>query len=277
MKLAAAQSLVAWLWDQHPALVNQLARQIPAPRLALGALGQCFSCDLDILTSSSCDGSSYFSSGVCLGTSDPTLSIDPSSLDASSLNLTCLAASCSLDTIGLDSSTCIPTLTCADLTPVSTSAVTGGCNVSIGCCTSINSSAAATSSGLSNVASYVASGVAGLSALAKVAAAYFNAQAAGSAAAASQARTQAAIVAAQTARASTGHAALPITYVANGATGTSTPMISTTGGLLPLTNSMLSALTPASLSVFFAQYGTWLLIGGAAAFLAYAATRRRAT
>jgi hypothetical protein len=69
---------------------------------------------------------------------------------------------------------------------------------------------------------------------------------------------------------------LPIQYIAN-SNGTTTPMISTTGGLLPVTGSMLSDLTPASLEVFFAQYGTWILIGGAAAFLAYAATRRRST
>jgi hypothetical protein len=274
MKLAAAQSLVAWLWDQHPQLVNALVAQMPS-QVRLGALGQCFGCDLDIFTSASCDGSSYFSSGVCLGTSDPELSIDPSSLDSAGLDLTSLGCE-GLDTIGLDSATCIPTLTCADLTPVSTSALTGGCNINIGCCATLASSSAATSSGLNSLASYVASGVAGLAALAKAAAAYFNAQAAGSAAAAAQAKAQAAIVAAQTARASTGQTALPIQYIANG-NGTTTPVISTTGGLVPLTSSILSDLTPASIEVFFAQYGTWLLIGGAAAFLAYAATRRRKT
>lgn len=276
MKLTSAQSLVAWLWDQHPQIIAALAQR-SAPRVpALGALGQCFSCDQDIFTSSSCDGSSYFANGICLGTSDPTLAIDPSSLDAPDLDLSSLSCA-GLDTIGLDQSFCIPTLTCADLTPVSTSAVTGGCSaVNIGCCTTIASSNAATSSALSNVSSYLASGVAGLAALAKVASAYFNAQAASSSAAAQQARTQAAIVAAQTARAAAGQSALPIQYIAN-SNGTTTPMISTTGGLLPVTGSMLSDLTPASLEVFFAQYGTWILIGGAAAFLAYAATRRRST
>jgi hypothetical protein len=274
MKLGAAQSLVAWLWDQHPSIVNAVLASMPG-QLRLGALGQCFSCDLDIFTSSSCDGSSYFNTGVCLGTSNPELSIDPASLDPASLDLTSLGCS-GLDTIGLDTGTCIPTLTCADLTPVSTSAVTGSCNINIGCCTSVASSNAATSSGLSSVASYVASGVAGLAALAKAAQAYFTAQAAGSAAAAAQARAQAAIVAAQTARASTGQSALPIQYIAN-ANGSTTPVISTLGGLLPLTGSMLSDLTPAAVEVFFAQYGIWILIGGAAAFLAYAATRRRST
>jgi hypothetical protein len=276
MKLAAAQSLVAWLWDQHPQLVAAFVQQITPPA-KLGALGQCFSCDLDIFTSSSCDGSSYFANGVCLGTSDPTLAIDPSSLDTPDLDLSSLGCA-GLDSIGLDQGICIPTLTCADLTPVSISAVTGGCgsSVNIGCCATVGSSNAASSSALSSMASYVASGVAGLAALAKVAASYFNAQASSSAAAAAQAQAQAAIVAAQTARASTGQSALPIQYIAN-SNGTTTPMISTTGGLLPVTGSMLSDLTPASLEVFFAQYGTWILIGGAAAFLAYAATRRRST
>jgi hypothetical protein len=150
--------------------------------------------------------------------------------------------------------------------------VTGGCNIAIGCGTSVGSTNTATSSSLSGVASYVASGVTALAALAKVATAYFTAQAAGSNAAAQQAKTQAAIVNAQTARAVTGQTALPIQYVAN-STGSTTPMISTTGGLLPLTGSTLDALTPSSIEVFLAQYATWILVGGAAAFLAYAATR----
>jgi hypothetical protein len=85
------------------------------------------------------------------------------------------------------------------------------------------------------------------------------------------------VVNAQTARALAGQTALPVQYVANGATGVTSPMISTTGGLLPLTSSILSSFTPSSIETFFAQYGTWLLIGGAAAFLAYAATRRKRT
>jgi hypothetical protein len=257
MNLAAAQSLVAWLWDQHPEIVYQLARQAAAPS-KLGALGQCFSCDLDLFAGS-CDYSSLSCS---------TLATDPTSLCTVSLSATCTP----LDNLGIDSGTCLPTLSESDLTPVGTCAVTGGCNIPITCGTSASATNSATSSSLSGVASYVASGVAALGALAKVAAAYFNSQAAGSNAAAQEAKTQAAIVAAQTARAVTGQNALPIQYVANG-TGTTTPMISTTGGLLPLTGSTLSSLTPSSIEVFFAQYGTWLLVGGAAAFLAYAATR----
>jgi hypothetical protein len=84
-------------------------------------------------------------------------------------------------------------------------------------------------------------------------------------------------VASQTARAVTGQTALPVIYVANGATGSTTPLISTTSGNLPLTNSILSAFTPSSIEVFFAQYGTWLLVGCATAVLAYAATHKRAT
>lgn len=270
MKLAAAQSLVAWLWDQHPDLVRALAAQVPAPSppKALGALGCCFSCALDIFTSSSCDGSDLFGSGFCFADSGGDAAgisfdgSDPAGLCLSSLD-------CSgLDSIGtIDPGFCIPTLTCADLTPVSTCAVTGCNSVNFNC-------SATTAGGLSGIASWVASGVAGLAALAKVATAYFNSQAQGSAAAAAQARAQAAIVAAQAARAAAGQNALPIQYVSNGNGGT-TPVISTNGGLLPLTGGILAGLTPAALEVFFAQYGTWILIGGAAAFLAYAATRRR--
>lgn len=257
MKLAAAQSLVAWLWAQHPELVYQLARQIPAGG-GLGTFGQCFSCDLDLF-SGSCDYSSLSCS---------TLATDPISLCSVSLSATCTP----LDSLGIDSGMCLPTLSESDLTQVGTCAVTGGCNVSISCGTSAAATNTATSSSLSGVAGYVASGVTAIAALAKVAAAYFTAQAAGSNAAAQQAKTQAAILAAQTSRAVTGQNALPIQYVANG-TGTTTPMISTTGGLLPLTGNTLSALTPSSVQVFLAQYGTWMLVGGAAAVLVYAATR----
>ncbi len=258
MKLAAAQSLVAWLWDQHPEIVYQLARQASAKPPGLGALGQCFSCDLDLF-SASCDLSSLSCS---------SLVTDPTTLCAVSLSATCTP----LDNLGIDSGTCLPTLSESDLTKVGTCAVTGGCNIPITCGTSATATNAATSSSLSGVASYVASGVTALAALAKVATAYFNSVAAGSNAAAQQAKTQAAILAAQTSRAVTGQTALPIQYVANG-TGTTTPMISTTGGLLPLTGSTLDSLTPSSIEVFFAQYGTWLLVGAAATYLAYAATR----
>lgn len=269
MKLAAARSLTAWLWAQHPSLVYALAARVP-PAKGLGALGQCFSCDLDLFTGS-CSGS-LFSSGTCFGLSDPTSSLDPASLDPANLDLSSLGCS-GLDSIGLDTGVCISTLSEADLTPVGTCALTAGCGINIGCGTSVGATNAGTGSALSGVAGFLTSG-AGLTALANVASSYFKAQAAGSALAAAQAKAQAAVLNSQTARALAGQTALPVTYVANGA-GTTTPMISTTGGLLPLTGSMLSSLTPASLEVFFAQYGTWILIGGAAAFLAYAATRRR--
>jgi hypothetical protein len=256
VKIAAAQSLVAWLWDQHPEIIYALAANLRP--VGLGTLGQCFSCDLDLFS-----GSCSFSSLSCA-----TLATDPSTLCSVSLSATCTP----LDNLGIDSATCIPTLSESDLTPVGTCAVTGGCNIAISCGTSASATNSATSASLSGVASYLASGVSGLAALAKVATAYFNSQGAASAAAAQQAKAQAAIVAAQTARAVTGQSALPIQYVAN-STGTTTPMISTTGGLLPLTGSALGSLTPSSVEVFFAQYGTWLLVGGAAAFLAYAATR----
>jgi hypothetical protein len=249
MKLAAAQSLVAWLWGQHPEIVYALDRQMPR------TLGQCFSCDLDLLTPSvSCD-TSFLTSLSCA-----SISVDPTSLDI---------GDCSLN---------IQTLSESDLTTVPTCAlnISGGCDTSLVCSTSVGSTNATTSNSLSNTASWLAAGSAGLTALAKVAASYFQAQAAQSAAAAAQAKVAAAVLAAQTSRAVTGQTALPVAYIANG-TGTTTPVISTTGGLVPLTNSILAGLTPSSIEVFLAEYGTWLLIGGAAAFLAYAATRRRTT
>jgi hypothetical protein len=260
MKLAAAQSLVAWLWDQQPDIVYALERQMQ------GQIGQCFSCDLDLFTgSSSCD-SGLFSSLSCSNISLDSSSLDPGNLDTS------------IDSSGLDTGlACIPTLSASDLTPVDTSAVTGSCiSSSVNCSLTSTGSSAATSSGLSNVAGFLTS-TAGLSALASVATAYFKAQAAASTAAAASAAAQAKVLASQTARAVTGQSVLPVVYVANGATGSTTPLISTTSGNLPLTDSILSAFTPSSIEVFFAQYGTWLLVGSAAAYLAYAATRKRST
>lgn len=262
MNLNSAISLTAWLWDQHPDLVYALARRMPS------GLGQCISSDVDLFTGSSGCDSSIFSSLSCAA-----ISTDPSTLDPADLSvpqLTCDGSS--LDSLGIDPGVCIPTLSESDLTTVPTCAVTisGGCVQNI--CTSVTSTDSATSNALSNVANFLTS-TAGLTALAKVAGNYFQAQAAKSAASAAQAKAEAAIVNAQTARAVAGKTSLPIAYIANGATGTTTPMISTTSGLLPLTSSTLSALTPNSLEVFFAQYGTWLVVGGAALFLLYAATR----
>jgi hypothetical protein len=265
MNLGAAQSLTAWLWNAHPELVDMLLAQVPRQ------LGQCISCDIDLFSSgTTCDGD--FTS-----LSDPTLSIDSSGLTC----ITCSpfkTASCGLDSIGTDTSVCIPTLDESDLTPVSTDEVTGTCdltNINYGCqascSSSIKGSNAGTSSALSNVANFLTSS-AGLSALAKVAASYFAAQAASSNA--KTAASQAAVLASQTARAVTGKTALPVTYVAN-ANGTTSAMVSTTAGLLPLTSSTLASLTPSSVEVFLAQYGSWILVGGASLFLLYAASKRR--
>jgi|ERR1700761_2667054 len=265
MNLNAATSLVAWLWDQEPNLIYALARQVPGP---LG--DDCFSC---LFTGSACDPGN-FTSWSCAGAS-----IDPIAADA--VNYCMPALSCvgldSLDSVdfqslGLCSGVCIPTLSESDLTPVGTCAVTGGCNIGT---SSVSSTCASTSSALSGVAKFLTSQQ-GLTSLANVAAAYFKASAAACNAAAAKAAQQQAIVNAQLARALSGQSSLPIQYVTN-SNGTTTPMISTTGGLLPLTADNLSRLTPSSIATFFAQYGTWLVIGGAAAFLAYAATRRRAT
>lgn len=268
MKLAAAQSLTAWLWAEHPGIIEGISARMPRP------LGDCFSCGIDWLSGASCQAGIPVS-GVCFGTTDPNIALDPVSLDPSAL---CVPE---LDIGGCAAGgVCIPTLNESDLTPVNTNAVTGGCNIPIGtgCAaasgTSVTSTDAATSSALSGVAGFLTSS-AGLTALTRAASAYFNAQAASSQAAATSAALQAAVVNAQTARAVAGQSALPVKYVANGATGTTAAVISTKGGAVPLTSSILAAFTPSSLAVFFAQYGTWVLIGGAAAFLAYAATRRR--
>jgi hypothetical protein len=275
MNLTSARSLTAWLWDQHPEIIYALVAHMPR------TLGQCFSCNLDLLSSSSA-ATDISASGTCFGISDPGVSLDPVSLDPSVFNMPNLSCS-GLDSIGTDPTSGIPTLTQSDLTPVGTCAVTAGCNIQISCGggggappTSVTSTDAATGNALSGVAGFLTSS-AGLTALARATAAYFNASAASSQQAAYQAALQSSIVNAQVARATVGKSALPVQYVANGATGAVSPMISTHGGLLPLTGSSLAALTPASLEVFLAQYGTWILIGGAAAFLAYAATRRKST
>lgn len=264
MKPGAALSLTAWLWKVHPDIIDALLVQMRPQQL-----GQCIGCDLSLFT-----GCSGFTS-----VADPSICLDSSVLDPANLtgpSLTCSGAS--LNSLGIDTGVCIPTLSESDLTPVPTCAVTGGCLPALcsGAATSINNTDAQTSSALSGVANFLTSG-AGLLALAKVASSYFQAQAASSQASAAASATQAAILNAQAARAAVGKAALPITYVTNGSTGASVPVISTVAGSVPLTGSMLASFTPNSIEVFLAQYGTWLLVGGAAAFLAYAATRKRAT
>jgi hypothetical protein len=271
MKLAAAQSLTAWLWDQHPDLVRALAQQLPS------RLG-CLACDIgDFTNFASCDLSDQAFSCFSVDTlsaddlSTPTLSCSGLSLDSIDYGTgTCLS------TPALTGVSCIPTVSESDLAPVPTCAVTisGGCVPQV--CAPVGTPAAgcsATGNPLSGVASFLTS-AAGLTALTKVASTYFQAQAAQSQASAAQARMQAAIVNAQTARAATGQVALPISYVAT-ASGTTTPVISTTQGTVPLSSTTLSSLTPGSMSVFLAQYGTWIAVGGAALFLLYAATRRR--
>ena len=263
MNLKTAQTLVAWLWDQHPQIIDALVKQVPR------SLGQCVSCDIDWLSQSTC-----FGTGGASGLIDPTVSLDPVSLDSSLTNPTfCLDPSCLASSTSGFSLQCIPTLSESDLAPIDTSAVTGPtCTVGTG--TSVTNTDANTSSALSGVASFLTS-AAGLNALTKVATSYLQAQTASSNAKAAQ--SQAAILQAQLSRAVSNQSALPIAYVANGATGTTTPVIKTTGGYVPLTGSTLSALTPAAITSFFAQYGSWILIGGAAAFLLYAASRRRST
>lgn len=266
MNLGAATSLTAWLWSQHPELVYALARQVPA------GLGQCITCDVALFVpSASCDIGN-FTSLSCSSLSLDTSTLGPENLDVPQLS----CDGSSLDSLGIDPGVCIPTLTESDLTPVPTCAVTisGGTPCVPNVCTSVTSTDVATGNALSGVAKFLTSAI-GLTALTNAAGAYFKAQAAGSVAQAAAANAQAAVVNAQTARAVVGKTALPITYVANGASGTITPMISTTGGLLPVTSSTLSSLTPNSIQVFFAQYGTWLVVGGAGLFLLYAATRRK--
>jgi hypothetical protein len=257
MNLKIAQTLVAWLWAQHPEIIDALARQAPRK------LGQCISCDIDWLSQGAC----YASSSVATCDSsfnllNPSLSLDPVSLDPSNLE-TPQFGTCAL--------VCIPTLTEADLTPIDVSSVTGPTCI-VGCGTSVTNTDAKTSSALNGVAGFLTS-AAGLTALTKAVGSFFQAQTAASNA--KTAAAQAQIIKSQIARAAAGQAALPIAYVANGGNGTTVPVISTTGGYVPLTSSILSSLTPSSLATFFAQYGTWVLVGGATAFLLYAASSRR--
>jgi hypothetical protein len=265
MNLTSAQSLTAWLWDAHPELVDLLIGQMPRQ------LGQCLSCDIDLFSGALCNGD--FTS-----LSDPTLSLDSSSLDPSNIGcspFTSISCSATDITGSTPSLACIPTIQESCLTPVNTAEVTGTCGIdsaNLCCGSSIKGTNSATSNVLSGVASFLTSAQ-GLSALAKVAASYFSAKAAESTAAAKVAAAQATVVSAQTARAVTGSAAVPVTYVAN-ANGTTSAMVSTTAGLVPLTSSILSGLTPSSIEVFLAQYGLWMLVGGAAVFLLYAASKR---
>jgi hypothetical protein len=103
----------------------------------------------------------------------------------------------------------------------------------------------------------------GLGTMASVAKSYFGAQAATS--------TQQAVVNAQIARAATGQSSAPITYTTNAA-GQLVPVYATqtpSGTVYqPLTSQGISRLTPSGLSVFFSQYGIWLLLAGAVVWIA---------
>jgi hypothetical protein len=298
MNLNSARSLVAWLWSAHPAIVYALASQQGRQ------LGQDFSSDLDMLPVSFDDsGSDLMPSDISYGTSDPGISLSPVSLDSSALDAPDLSSafdSGGLPGSSLDSSPFqIQTLSESDLAPVNIDLGDGGGAIAAGSsgdtgmfqavgvdaatgampddfnipATSVANTTSQTASGLAGVAQFLTSS-SGLSSLAKVASSYFQASAAQSNAQAAQARVQAAVVNAQTARAVTGSSALPVSYVTNGATGASVPVIATNSGYVPLTSSILSGLTPSAIETFFAQYGTALLIGGSALFLLYAASRR---
>lgn len=260
MKLAPAKTLVAWLWDQNPAVVYALYQAMPRAQ----PLGDDGDISIDLGSDTPDFGSSFDFS------SDPTVSLDAPTLDSSVFD-TPGSAALGLDDSSFDLSS-IPTLGESDLAPIDTSALDSSVGSS-STGTSITATDSATSSALSGVADFLTSS-AGLTALAKVTQSIFQAQAAGSSAAAAQARMQAAIINSQTARAATGSSALPVQYVSNGIGGV-TPVLATKSGYVPLTTSVLNSFTPSSIEAFVAQNSTWLLIGGAAAVLLYAISRRR--
>lgn len=100
---------------------------------------------------------------------------------------------------------------------------------------------------LGSVASYVGSAT-GINTLTGMAKSIYGTQTANS------------VLQTQIARAATNQLAAPITYTANAA-GQLVPVY-TNGS--PLTTQGLASLTPSSLSVFFSQYGVWVLVAGVA-------------
>jgi hypothetical protein len=285
MKLSSAISLTAWLWDQHPDIVLSYYKQLKSSG-KLGALGCCLFCSLDAATCGvSLDSSSSIADSDTF--SDPDLSISDSDTLGPVTSSSCevnvsIGGTSSIDSItqGCELS-CIKTLSSSDLTPVDTSYVTGvatsdeaDAEAAIDCASSASAlSSSAGSTALKQVASSLTAASA-VTALATAASNYFKAAAASSSAAAAQAQLQAAVVSSQLSRAVTGSTAAPIKYVAN-TNGTTTAVVSTKSGDTPLTTSLLRALTPSTLTTFLAQYGTWVLVAGAAGFVLYAATRKK--
>jgi len=101
-------------------------------------------------------------------------------------------------------------------------------------------------SAIANVGSFLTTG-GGLNALAGTATAYFKAQQT-----ASNAQVSNAVLQAQVARAGIGANPAAVSYVTNPPTS---------AGQVPLTNSLLSSVTPGGLMQFLNQYGLYLLLG----------------
>jgi len=110
-------------------------------------------------------------------------------------------------------------------------------------------------SAISNVGSFLTTG-GGLNTLANTATAYFKAQQT-----ANNAQVSTAVLQAQAARAGVGASPAAVSYVTNPLTGQLTPVLSTAGGAVPLTNSLLNSLTPGGFTQFLNQYGLYLLLG----------------
>jgi hypothetical protein len=171
-----------------------------------------------------------------------------------------------LQTLTLDTSqvASLPADLVTDATPAGTDFLTSIGNATTSAGSTIGSVLGTGVSGvlsaLGSVGSVVAS-PAGLNLLGQVAKSYFGAQAANA-----QAQTQQAVLATQIARTTTGNLAAPITYAPT-ATGSVVPVYQTQTPNGPvyqtLSSQGLASLTPSSISVFFSQYQTAILIGAA--------------
>jgi hypothetical protein len=242
-------SLAIWLVFHHPDLFVTIFNKARATQLASAARGMGrFAQDdgggvttaFDTGTTTTFDTSSALPAPDLSSFTSPGLvdvAIDPSALTVPSNLIT--------DTTPSGQGT----LSQASNTPTSSGSTVGS---------TVSASGSSILGALGSVGNFLTSS-AGLTSLANVAKAYFTA-----AGQTSNAQTQAAILQTQLNRAKTGTTAAPITYTV-GPTGQLQPVYATQTPqgtvYTPLTTAGLASLTPSSLSVFFSQYGMWLLLG----------------
>lgn len=243
MSVAPYLLLANWLQQQHPGVFARLAAEV-----IYSGLGDDSDPTVD-LTPISVDTGSIDTSGIDFGNTaspDSLLGITPT-VDLQNI---ALPSSLAPDTTSSADSVLGITDPTVSLQPISVTLPTDVSNEVNTPVSSSPSVASSIASGVGSVVSAVGNFLAspgGVQSLVKLATAVVSAQTP--------------VISTQAARAAAGLAPAPISYVTNPLTGAVTPVLTTTGGSVPVGNSLLSALTPSGLSQFVSQYGLYLGLG----------------